>query len=54
VQEKIVAAIGKHPATVDDIVDAAALPAQVVVAELTLLQIHGMVRRHTNNRFVTT
>ncbi len=50
VQEKIVAAMGQG-ASVDEIVEGAGLPAQVVMAELTLLQIQGKVKRLGGNRF---
>jgi len=53
VQQKIVTAAGGNPggATVDDIVEATGLAPQVVMAELTFLQIKGGVKRMAGNRF---
>jgi len=50
VQEKILAAMGEG-ASVDEIVEGAGVPAQVVMAELTLLAIQGKVKRLGGNRF---
>jgi predicted Rossmann fold nucleotide-binding protein DprA/Smf involved in DNA uptake len=51
VQAKIIAALDGDSANVDDICDRSTLPASVVMAELTLLQIRGAVQRLPGNRF---
>ena len=53
IQQKIIAAAQGNAAgaTVDDIVDATGLAPQVVMAELTFLQIKGGVKRMAGNRF---
>jgi DNA processing protein len=53
VQEKILAAIGSNAASVDEIVETTSLKPQVIVAELTLLQIQGHIIRSMGNRFAT-
>jgi len=53
VQAKIVGALDGASANVDDICDRAGLPAAVVMAELTLLQIRGTVVRLPGNCFAT-
>jgi DNA processing protein len=50
-QAKIIAALDGDSANVDDICDRSTLPAAVVMAELTLLQIRGTVQRLPGNRF---
>jgi DNA processing protein len=50
VQEKIMTAIGAG-ASLDEIVETAGVPTQVVMAELTLLAIQGRVKRLGGNRF---
>ncbi len=51
VQQKIFATLTEKGSTIDDIADATALPPQVIMAELTLLQIHGHITRLSSNRF---
>jgi DNA processing protein len=51
VQQKIVTALGSAGVSFDEIVESTGVPAQVVMAELTLLAIQGRVRRLGNNRF---
>ena len=50
-QQKILAAIGTAETPFDVIVETTGLPAQVVMAELTVLGIQGKVRRLGGNRF---
>jgi len=50
-QEKILAALSSKGASIDDIVDTTGLPAQVIVAEMTTLQIQNKVKRLQGNRF---
>jgi DNA processing protein len=51
VQEKILAVMNGEAVAVDDIVEGTRLPAGVVMAELTMLQIRGAVVRVGGNRF---
>jgi DNA processing protein len=51
VQEKILAAIPATGASVDEIVETAALPAQVVMAELTILGIQKKLKRLGGTRY---
>ncbi len=51
VQQQIVTAIGPSTMNVDELVNATALPPQVIMAELTLLQIRGVLVRAAGNRF---
>ena len=50
-QAKIIAALDGNSASTDDICERSGLPASVVLAELTLLQIRGMIRRLPGSRF---
>lgn len=50
-QLKIVAAMDEHSKHVDDIIEAAGLPASVVLSELTVLQIKGFVKQENGKRF---
>lgn len=54
VQQKILAAIAPPGSVLDDIVESTGLPPQVVIADLTLLEIHGKVSRQSGNRFLLT
>jgi DNA processing protein len=51
-QQAIVAALGPNGTTIDDLVEATDLPTQVVMAELTFLQIKGRLQRASGNRFL--
>ena len=53
VQKKIMSSLADQPAgtSVDEILEATELPPQVIIAELTLLQIQGTVKRLAGNRF---
>ncbi len=50
-QLKLVAVMGKEAVHIDDLIDATGLPASVVNAELTMLQIDGMVTQEPGKRF---
>jgi DNA processing protein len=50
-QLKIVAAMDEHSKHVDDIIEAAGLPASAVLSELTVLQIKGFVKQENGKRF---
>lgn len=50
-QLKIVSAMGKEPVHIDDLIDAAGLDAPTVLAELTMLQIEGVVTQEPGKRF---
>ena len=50
-QRKIFDALGREPLDVDSLCENCALPASVVVAELTFLQIRGLVRRGRDQRY---
>ena len=50
-QRQILDALGDHGASVDDLIETAGLPPQVIMAELTLLQIQNRIERLRNNRF---
>ncbi len=50
-QQKILAALNATGISVDDIVESTSLQPQIIVAELTLLQIQGHVKRIMGNRF---
>ncbi len=51
-QLKIVAAIEKDASHIDDIIEATGLPTATVLAQLTLLEIKGYVRREAGKRIV--
>ncbi len=51
-QLKIVSAMGKDPIHIDDLIDAVGLPAPAVLAELTMLQIDGVVSQEPGKRFI--
>ena len=51
-QLKIVTALGKEPVHIDDLIDAVGMPAPAVLAELTMLQIDGVVNQEPGKRFV--
>jgi DNA processing protein len=51
VQQKIVGVLKAKGSTVDEIVEASGLVPQVVMAEMTLLQIRGKVKRLPGNRY---
>jgi predicted Rossmann fold nucleotide-binding protein DprA/Smf involved in DNA uptake len=50
-QLKIVSAMGKEPIHIDDLIDAVGMPAPAVLAELTMLQIDGVVSQEPCKRF---
>lgn len=50
-QLKIVSAMGKESIHIDDLIDAVGLPAPAVLAELTMLQIDGVVSQEPGKRF---
>ncbi|MBE7017444.1 MAG: DNA-protecting protein DprA [Ruminococcaceae bacterium] len=50
-QLKIVAVMTKPSMHVDDIIDLSAMPASLVLSELTMLQIKGFVSQETGKRF---
>lgn len=50
-QLKIVAAMGKDPIHIDDLIDATGMDAPTVLAELTMLQIDGIVDQEPGKRF---
>jgi DNA processing protein len=50
-QLKIVSAMGKEPIHIDDLIDAVGMPAPAVLAELTMLQIDGVVSQVPGKRF---
>lgn len=50
-QLKIVAAMGREPVHIDDLIDATAMDAATVLAELTMLQIDGVVNQEPGKRF---
>lgn len=50
-QLKIVSAMDKESMHIDDIIEAAALPASAVLSELTILQIKGFVSAEAGKRF---
>lgn len=50
-QQKIVSAMGTEPIHIDDLIDAAGLDAPTVLAELTMLQIEGIVDQEPGKRF---
>jgi len=50
-QLKIIAAMGKEAIHIDDLIDATGLDAAVVLAELTMLQIEGVVTQQAGKRF---
>ena len=50
-QLKIVSAMGKEPIHIDDLIDAVGMAAPVVLAELTMLQIDGIVNQEPGKRF---
>lgn len=49
-QLKIIAAIDKNASHIDDIIENTGLPAATVLAQLTLLEIRGFVRREAGRR----
>lgn len=51
VQQKILAALEGESASVDDLVERTGLPASVLMAELTMLQIRAVITRAPGNRF---
>ena len=51
-QLKIVSAMGKDPIHIDDLIDAVGMPAPAVLAELTMLQIDGVVNQEPGKRFI--
>ena len=51
-QLKIVSAMGKDPIHIDDLIDAVGLPAPAGLAELTMLQIDGVVSQEPGKRFI--
>ena len=51
-QLKIVSAMGKDPIHIDDLIDAVGLPAPAVLADLTMLQIDGVVSQEPGKRFI--
>jgi DNA processing protein len=51
VQQKILAALDGEAASVDDLVERTGLPASVLMAELTMLQIRAVLSRAPGNRF---
>lgn len=50
-QLKIVSAMGKEPIHIDDLIDATGMDAPSVLAELTMLQIDGIVEQEPGKRF---
>ena len=50
-QLKIVAAMGNEPIHIDDLIDATGMDASTVLAELTMLQIEGVVQQEAGKRF---
>ncbi len=50
-QLKIVSVLGKEPIHIDDLIDAVGMPAPAVLAELTMLQIDGVVTQEPGKRF---
>lgn len=50
-QLKIVSAMGKEPVHIDDLIDATGLEAAEMLAELTMLQIEGIVSQQPGKRF---
>ena len=50
-QQKIVSAMGKEPVHIDDLIDATGMDAPSVLAELTMLQIEGIVEQEPGKRF---
>ena len=50
-QLKIVSAMGKEPIHIDDLIDATGMDAPSVLAELTMLQIDGIVEQAPGKRF---
>ncbi len=50
VQQRILNALCDAGSSVDELLDATGLPAQVLMAEVTLLQIRGAVTRVAGNR----
>lgn len=52
VQLKLVAAMGKDAIHIDDLIDATGLEAPVVLAEMTMLQIDGIVSQQPGKRFL--
>lgn len=50
-QLKIVSAMGKESIHIDDLIDAVGMPAPAVLAELTMLQIDGVVTQEPGKRF---
>jgi DNA processing protein len=53
-QQQIITALGAQGASIDELVDATQLKPQVIIAELTLLQIQGRARRLHDNRFAAS
>ena len=45
------AAMGKDPVHIDDLIDATGMDAPTVLAELTMLQIEGIVNQEAGKRF---
>ena len=50
-QQRILTALDGQSVTIDDLVELTAMPASVLMAELTILQIRGIVSRIPGNRF---
>ena len=50
-QLKIVAAMGADPIHIDDLTDATGMEPSVMLAELTMLQIEGIVSQQPGKRF---
>jgi DNA processing protein len=50
-QQQILSAFSPKGSTIDDLVESTSLPPQVIMAELTLLQIQGAISRLSGNRY---
>ncbi len=51
-QQRILTAMGSEPTAIDEIIEETGLSVAVVMAQLTLLQIGGVIGRAPRNRFV--